>query len=89
MSLSESDMIEACDILPMEANPETTTPTPSGELDCTFQENSCGYSIENMEDEFQFYWNRTTGKILEPLDLQGPLTDHKGKEQGTVYIHCV
>ena len=68
----------------MEANPETTTPTPSGELDCTFQENSCGYSIENMEDEFEFPWNRTTGKILEPLDLQGPLTDHKGKEQGTV-----
>ena len=62
--------------------PVTTTPTPSGPLDCDFQESSCSWTIENGLDEFVFYWNRTNGELLLDNSLQGPETDHKGDAKG-------
>ena len=64
------------------AVPVTTTPTPSGPLDCDFQESSCSWTIENGLDEFVFYWNRTNGELLLDNSLQGPETDHKGNAKG-------
>ena len=80
---------EECSLKPSSAAPKTTlaptttmkTTTPkSNIIFCDFQQDTCGWEISGVIDEF-FSWNRTNGKLLSEIGLQ-PNVDHEDSDSG-------
>ena len=74
---------EDCKLLPEDAQPPppvTTTPSPI--LSCDFQNDNCGWILE----ESPFTFNRTTSKLLSEAGVEGPIVDHlDNKERKDIF----
>ena len=80
---------DICDFEPKEAWPTTVAPPttttekkPEHWLECTFQEDLCGWELSGAIDQDMFYWNRTNGEELEQNELLGPIFDHNEERNG-------
>ena len=81
---------DTCDFEPKEAWPTTVAPPttsttekkPEHWLECTFQEDLCGWELSGAIDQDMFYWNRTNGEELEQNELLGPIFDHNEERNG-------
>ena len=79
---------DECSFQPKAAYPNrdlteiSTTAKPEHWLECTFQQNLCGWLLSEPIDDAMFAWTRTNGKSLEENELLGPIEDHNHDKNG-------